>query len=461
MDTRYLVRQYNTYSVVVEIPKRLQAKAGQKRFKVSLRTGNLAEANRLKHSYVAEFMRRIDALARSFDPKAEVLKDAKEWRAELETASKAEDEYGASIYGELLDKVKELSRQLAEKDEALADAFHQTATGEGTLLKDLYPTWIAESTETGQTKSQHGSTTRRYIAWAGEFVTIEETDRKKAGEYVSELIAKSGLARRTIKRHLSSLSSLWQWLESKAHAKPDSNPWLRHKLGKQAKGKPRYRKALEEDALLRLLEGRYSTDRYAQVLHDMLRLALLQGGRLDELCAMKRSEVHKRADGYWLEITSGKTNAAVREIPAHPLAVPIIERRLKDKDAFLFKGLVPGGPDDKRSWYVSKAYGRFRNGKEVDVKGKGRDFHALRNTFISYMEGLKVAESTVKLLVGHERGSMTYGHYSQGERVDLREAMEMLEYGPKVMGAIKLDHQRRSRPQQRRTPQRRRSPQPA
>jgi integrase len=332
--------------------------------------------------------------------------------------------------------VKELSRQLAEKDEGLAEAFHQTATGEGTLLRDLYPTWIAESTETGQTKSQHGSTTRRYIAWAGEFVTIEETTRKKAGEYVSELIANSGLARRTIKRHLSSLSSLWQWLESKAHAEPDSNPWLRHKLGKQAKGKARYRRVLDEDALVRLLNGHYSTKRYAQVLHDMLRLALLQGGRLDELCAMKCSNVHKRADGYWLEIVSGKTDAAVREIPVHPRAVPIIKRRLKDEDTYLFKGLLAGGPDEKRSWYVSKAYGRFRNSKAVNVTGQGRDFHALRNTFIGYMEGLKVAESTVKLLVGHERVSLTYGHYSQGERVDLREAIEMLDYGEAIMKAI-------------------------
>ena len=439
VDTKYLVKQHNTYSVVVEVPKRLQAKAGQKRFKVSLKTGNLAEANRLKHSHVAEFLRRIEALAKSFDPKAIVMKDAKEWRAELATASKAENEHGASIYGELLDQVKELSRQLADKDEALAQAFHQTATGEGTLLKDLYPTWIAESTETGQTKSQHGSATRRYIAWAGEFVTVEETNRRKAGEYVSELIANSGLARRTIKRHLSSLSSLWQWLESKDYAKQESNPWLRQKTGsKSAKGKTRYRKVLEEEALLRLLNGRYSTPRYAQVLHDMLRLALLQGGRLDELCAMKRSEVHKRADGYWLEIVTGKTRASVREIPVHPLAVPIIERRLKDKDTHLFKGLLPGGPDDKRSWYVSKAYGRYRNSKSVDVKGKGRDFHALRNTFITYMEGLKVAESTVKLLVGHERVSMTYGHYSDGQRVDLREAMMELNYGPEVMSAIAL-----------------------
>uniref|UniRef100_E6VMK0 Uncharacterized protein n=1 Tax=Rhodopseudomonas palustris (strain DX-1) TaxID=652103 RepID=E6VMK0_RHOPX len=36
MDQKYLIKQYNIYSVVVEVPKRLQAKAGRKRFKKSL-----------------------------------------------------------------------------------------------------------------------------------------------------------------------------------------------------------------------------------------------------------------------------------------------------------------------------------------------------------------------------------------------------------------------------------------
>lgn len=41
MDRKYLVKQYNTYSVVVEVPKPLQAKAGRKRFKKSLGTDSL------------------------------------------------------------------------------------------------------------------------------------------------------------------------------------------------------------------------------------------------------------------------------------------------------------------------------------------------------------------------------------------------------------------------------------
>ena len=52
------------------------------------------------------------------------------------------------------------------------------------------------------------------------------------------------------------------------------------------------------------------------------------------------------------------------------------------------------------------------------------------------MEGLEVAESTAKLLVGHKRVSMTYGHYSKGQRVNLRKAIEKLDYGETIMKAI-------------------------
>jgi hypothetical protein len=48
-----------------------------------------------------------------------------------------------------------------------------------------------------------------------------------------------------------------------------------------------------------------------------------------------------------------------------------------------------------------------------------------------------VPESTVKLLVGHDRDSMTYGHYSKGERVNLRNAINRLNYGPEIMEAIR------------------------
>lgn len=432
----YLVKKGNVWLAAVTVPKELRELLGTSRLKASLQTSNLAEANRKKWPVVTAFKARIDeAKRKQGNPKAAMLRDAVEWRKELETASRVEpdDERATSEYDNLLTIVKGIASDLAEKDLDLGDRYLKAATGEGTILKDYLIPFAAEVVCSGQTLVQHKSTTNRYVAWAGELTTVEECNRKKAGEYVTELLTASGLARATIKRHLSSLSQYWLWLESKDHAEEDSNPWLRHRLGKKQRG-VKGRTGLIDETVLKVLQGSYSTKKFDQLLKDLSRLALLHGARLDELCALKKADVHKRADGYWFVIGEAKSDSGVRELPVHPKAVSIIERRMKGVDEYLFAGLTPGGPDAKRSWYVSKAYGRFR--RQIGVTGKFEDFHALRHTYIAMMEGMEVAESTTKLLVGHKRTSMTYGLYSKGQRVNLRKAMEKLDYGPTIMEAI-------------------------
>lgn len=441
MDQKYLIKQYNTYSVVVEVPKRLQAKAGRKRFKKSLGTDSLAEANRRKHFFVDQFHRQIAHLEKAgSEADASRAREAAEFRQILESHDRTwyEDEEGRewSEHEEELDRLRARAKEiLNESGQEAAERFYKAATGAATLLSDQYPIWLGEVEHAGQTKAQHDSTIRRFMDWAGQGVSVEDVTRKKAGAYVSDILNGSGLARATVRRHVSSLSTLWQWLAGRGIA--PANPWRGQQLGKKAA--PAERRGLANERLLKLLGGTYSTPKYAQLLSDLLRLALLHGARLDELCALKSLDIAKREDGYWMVITSGKTRAAKREIPVHVLAVEIVERRLKDADEYLFKGLVPGGPDGKRSWYASKAYGRFR--EQVGVTGDKEDFHALRNTFITCMEGLEVPESTVKLLVGHQRQSMTYGHYSKGDRVNLRKAIEKLDYGSEVMRAIERQAQ--------------------
>lgn len=435
-DMQYLQKKGNVWMAVVEVPKPLRETLGTPRLKASLKTSSLAEANRLKWPIVTAFKARIDeAKLKQENPTAATLRDGAEWRVALAEASRSPVDVGERTehvpYDELLSEVKRLASIIEDREPGLGERYLKAATGEGTILKDYIEPFAAEVVCSGQTMVQHRSTIKRYIAWAGEFTTIEECDRVKAGEYVTELLTTSGFARRTVKRHLSSLSQYWLWLESKGHAR--GNVWLSHRLGKGQKG-VKGRTGLSDDNILKVLQGSYSTKKFDQVIKDLARLALLHGARLEELCALKRSDVHKRADGYWFEIGEAKTEAGVRELPVHPKAVGIIERRLKGHDEFLFAGLEPGGPDGKRSWYVSKAYGRFR--KQIGVTGKFEDFHALRHTYIAMMEGLEVAESTTKLLVGHKRTSMTYGLYSKGQRVNLRTAINKLDYGKAIMKAF-------------------------
>ena len=65
---------------------------------------------------------------------------------------------------------------------------------------------------------------------------------------------------------------------------------------------------------MKVLGGAY-TARYTTTLHDLARLALVTGARLDELCALRTSDVHKREDGWWITIREGKTEAAVTRCP--------------------------------------------------------------------------------------------------------------------------------------------------
>jgi integrase len=436
-DKTYLEKKHNKWLVSVEIPKNLRKAAGKARFKASLKTDSLAVANRVKHTYVAAFKQKIEEIRLGIgNPKAAVIVEAQEWRTILRAASTwPEDNPQGASEREILEAA--IDQRADELDEPLRAVFRSNAIAKGVLLKDHYETWADEADVAGQTKSQHRSAVKRYLEWAGDTATIEQSNRLKAGAYVSHLLAFSGLSRRTIKRHLSSLSQLWGWFDSKGLGRTTGtleNVWLKHKLGKKPKTK--IRTGLSDEQLLKLLNGRSTSEKYGAILHDLLRLGLLTGARLDELCALKKTDVQKREDGYWISITSGKTEAAVRDVPLHNLAAPIIERRLKGDDLYVFTGLQAGGPDEKRAWYVTKAYGRFRKQEGVGVSGPWEDFHALRHTFTDMMEGLEIPESTVQLIIGHARASMTYGLYSKGRRLELRKVIDQISYSARVMDAI-------------------------
>lgn len=446
--TDYLKLRGRTYYVRVQIPPSLWAAAGGRREYVkTLKTGDLNRANRLKHAHVAVFQRRIKALEQRHepDPLADLYEKALSWRIAMEGARERVIIYDAEGRPEwthedkFLSQISDEARDFEDTHgEEAATRFFKIAKGEGTpLLDEVVERWLIEQGDnlTEQTRSQHRIAVTAFIAWAGQAVLIEEIGRRRAGQFISErlLATSSGLSRKTAKRYVSSLSSLWRWLIARGMA--SDNPWREQGIGKSSKrGEASPRQQWTDAALVKVLSGTY-TPRYVSILHDLTRLALITGARLDELCSLKSSDIHKREDGWWISIREGKTEAAVREVPIHDSAAHVLERRAKTSDGFVFEGLVPGGPDRKRSWNASKVFGRY-----TQRLGLGEDrqvFHALRNTFTEAMEAAEVPESTTKLIIGHKRASLTYGHYSKGERVKLREHINKLRYADDVMRLIR------------------------
>lgn len=444
----YLKLRGRTWFVRVQIPPHLWKAAGGKREYVkTLETGDLNEANRRKHAHVAAFKQRIAALERHKPNELEDVYAKAVAFQEAMTRYKGvvlyeggpnEEPYYAT--DEFLTQISDQAQELLETHgEKVADAFYRSAKGEATpLLRSQIETWLGEQAGiiTGQTISQHRTAVNAFLAWAGdEGMLIEDVSRKRAGEYVAHLLTPdSAISRRTAGRYVSSLSSFWTWLEKRGLTQ--HNPWLRQGIAKKStRGEANGRTQWSDDALVAVLSGSY-TPRYTEIFHDLVRLALVTGARLDELCALTVGDVHQRDDGWWITIREGKTEAALRDIPVHESAAHVLKRRLKStKSSFLIDGLVAGGPDKKRSWHVSKAFGRYT--RKLGLGEKRQVFHALRNTFIEVMEAAEVPESTVKLITGHARQSMTFGRYSKGERVPLRAAINKLRYSSGVMRLIR------------------------
>src|SRR5262249_42943464 len=109
----------------------------------------------------------------------------------------------------------------------------------------------------------------------------------------------------------------------------------------------------------------------------------------------------------------------------------ILEERLKAvRDGQLFSELDPGGPDTKRSWYVSKRFTEYR--RKVLGQSDEIDFHSLRRSFATYIERAQgmskaVNPSVIAELMGHKKQTLALSLYSGGLRlVDLRRAVDAL-----------------------------------
>jgi integrase len=292
--------------VVVEVPRDLRTVLKKRRFVRSLQTQSLDEANRKKHAVVTQIKRLIEALSKTPDQiEARALAKAMDRRREYLAASSQEIRLPdtADTISErdfVIDDIRSEWEQLRKKaGDEIANRFIKLATAAVTPLEGLPEQWLAEIKLgiAGQTLSQHTSAVGRFIEWAGgENICVEEVTRLKAGAYLGELLTSSGLEPKTIKRHFSSLSGFWKWLKSRGYAQ--ENPFEGHKFGGGKKA-PQRRKGLVDAELKKLLSG-ISTERYNETLHDVVRLALATGARLDELCELKLTDVEHREDGWWI-----------------------------------------------------------------------------------------------------------------------------------------------------------------
>ncbi|WP_238280733.1 tyrosine-type recombinase/integrase, partial [Methylobacterium goesingense] len=245
-------------------------------------------------------------------------------------------------------------------------------------------------------------------------------------------LMQAGGSQKTVNRKISSLSSMWRWLRKRGFV--EDNPWQGQGSFISAGRQERPKRAYEAQELVKL----FSADpraavgsRYGLVLFDLMRLGLLTGCRIGELCQLRVEDVIVSQQAF--RIPQGKTENARRIMPVHHMGWPIIQRLIaSSSDGWVFSGLTPAGPDGKRSWIVVKRYATFR--QEVLGQSGAVDFHSFRRSFATYLErasthSMAVNSSVIAELMGHVKPTLALAVYSSGlVPSQLRAAIDALDH---------------------------------
>lgn len=283
---------------------------------------------------------------------------------------------------------------------------------------------------------------------------LSDVTKREVSCFREWMIQTKGIQPLTVGFRLSCLKSFWDW-SADAGLTDAPNPWQGAARGLKRRAekalKPNGEKRPFTDAeLLALLSADPQTNRngkWGPAIYDTFRLGLLTGARQNELASLTVARVipSDSPDVLWgLRVTAdvGKTKSAIRQIPLHPIAMAIVERRLRalpqgsGQEALLFPECVPGGRDEKHGHYLSKRFATFR--QAVLGVESPTDFHSTRRCFATFMatalaNGVSECSELVRdHLIGHKPmalGSNTYAAKDLGWELYSRAIIGMAEKG--------------------------------
>lgn len=139
-------------------------------------------------------------------------------------------------------------------------------------------------------------------------------------------------------------------------------------------------------------------------------ISLLLGLRISEIFNLKKEDVKKVKDNYFINITKSKSKNGLREIPIKNTFNFIIEELLlntkKDNEYLLFKEDIEDNRSDilqKRIMYHIRKY----------IKNKNKVFHSFRKNYTQLLYKSNVEELYIKIFLGHSlKDNLSFNTYN-------------------------------------------------
>ncbi len=419
--------------VVKTVPPSLREAIGTTKLRINLKTSDLRQAQSKRYAALAQVEERlIDARnLHKLDPLVAKAKSIRDYDWEGEGRAHWDEEVLGCPKQFAIDQViDELEYKVPERELV---RFSALARGEYVPVTEYLEKWLRQENIKATTKAEKRKAVTELTAWKST-LTLQETDRKTAGEFVEYL--SNSLAPRTVNKYLTGLSSYWGWLLKRGHVKGD-NPWHNQRLKPRRLPRDKRQRPFTDEELVTLFESDPSAR-----LRDVMLIAALSGMRLHEIGDLTVGDCANGA----FNVRQAKTKAGERIVPIHPQLNQLIQRRCEGKPigAFLFDELPERQEDAlrKRAAPVSQEFGRYTRvlGIAVFVEGSARsliDFHSFRRWFITRAEQANQPKHIIEAVVGHERGSIALDVYSAGPAVhQLRACVEAVQLPPALSGCL-------------------------
>jgi integrase len=161
-----------------------------------------------------------------------------------------------------------------------------------------------------------------------------------------------------------------------------------------------------------------------ETLAQLIKIAAYTGARIEEICSLKKVQVNLQKNT--IQVINAKTDAGNRVIPIHrELRKDLKNLLTNDIDEYVIPNLSFNKYGD-RSNAVGKKFGRL---KKLLGYGDRYVFHSIRKTVTTQLENANVNENITADILGHEKPRITYGQYSGGATLKVKE--EVLNCNPK------------------------------
>ena len=365
MEKSYLYKRHNVYWVRVRVPDKVRNIVGKTQLSKNLSTTDLAEANRKKHIVIAELKQLIhlaekkcDGTIDSLSKEDQIRELALEFRPSSEDDLKNLDNIDNAFQSTLENKIFEFYGQ--KELDAIFNSHHPDWKGKEPNPKALKatsdafrifdpnsePLSVVSKTFLSEKKKDLKTATFKrkesniinFVRWTGNS-DIKEITKKKAGDYVTHLRESKNPTPATLRNTIFDISSLFTWSEGRGYI--ENNPFQKINLPSSRKSTKKRIPWNNEQLKMILNYKNIGRNEFIATV-----IAMYSGMRLGEICDLQNKDIDNRC----FHVKEGKTRAAARAIPIHPLIEPIIEN-LKDssKDEYLIRGIKSGGYDNKRS----------------------------------------------------------------------------------------------------------------